>query len=321
MLLAFGGILPATAAVSFPGPIPQVTYSVGLTWNSAQYCQAEAGQRVGISLSKYANPSTVPAQLARLAASTSARIEVSIPAGVSTVGISAESGFWGDTVMGVAYDQGTPPGHQSDYLGWEYALFPNANASTLISGVQNGTLPSNRDFYKKSYAWLMNFNNHDVEVYSLNVVATISDPTLFKQWLFAVVGIDCGGVTTPSQEVNLSGIKTTSSNGKLKVAMRFTPIQQSNRTVKVAIGIEYTLNGRVNSIIQTADILNFSTHTEMLISDGEFTESQLTDMKVRIFGAYLFSNSDVFMFVNPAFDCSYGGCMGTNVNNVVPFGR
>lgn len=201
-----GGLLSWTAGaqVNYPEAVPSIGGRIETyRWTDPSFCNAENGSLVG---SAYSNStltgfSTIPSVLVQVGAKTSAKWVVPIPAGVTRVGVGAQSQSWGDTVMAISYDGLTPPGNQASYLGFSWLLFPQINSSASLPA--GYVYPTNTDFNTVAEAWFMNFTStgsgigNPMVLNELSVTALVKDAALFKQWLQQKEGI-CGGSGQPT---------------------------------------------------------------------------------------------------------------------------
>lgn len=200
VLLSWG----AGAQVNYPEAVPSIGGRIETyRWTDPSFCNAENGSLVG---SAYSNStltgfSTIPSVLVQVGAKTSAKWVVPIPAGVTRVGVGAQSQSWGDTVMAISYDGLTPPGSQASYLGFSWLLFPQINSSASLPA--GYVYPTNTSFTTVAEAWFMNFTStgsgigNPMVLNELSVTALVKDAAMFKQWLQQKEGI-CGGSGTPT---------------------------------------------------------------------------------------------------------------------------
>jgi len=200
--LVLGGVLLSSGAgaqVNYPEAVPSIGGRIETyRWTDPSFCNAENGSLVG---SAYSNStltgfSTIPSVLVQVGAKTSAKWVVPIPAGVTRVGVGAQSQSWGDTVMAISYDGLTPPGSQASYLGFSWLLFPQINSSASLPA--GYVYPTNTSFTTVAEAWFMNFTStgsgigNPMVLNELSVTALVKDAAMFKQWLQQKEGI-CGG--------------------------------------------------------------------------------------------------------------------------------
>lgn len=205
--LMLGAGMTASSAwsqVVYPEAVPSIGGRVETyRWTDPSFCNVENGALVG---SAYSNStltgfSTIPSVLVQVGAKTSAKWVVPIPAGVTRVGVGAQSQSWGDTIMAISYDGLTPPGSQASYLGFSWLLFPQINSSASLPA--GYVYPTNTSFNTVAEAWFMNFTStgssigNPMVLNELSVTALVKDAAMFKQWLQQKEGI-CGGSGTPT---------------------------------------------------------------------------------------------------------------------------